>query len=1077
MQTYLRISLFIFLGCVSFARAQSLNMVSGNGQVVQSQFRSNAPLVVQANDASGHPAPGVAVSWKITQGAGTLESVVTSTDSKGQASAFFLGTNVPGNESFFASTVAATASSGTVNFVITTTPTRNSNGGTAAPPAVQLLSPPGNNLSLTGSSGSTLAGAVSVLVTAQAGPNSGQAVPNVGIRIVDNQNPAATPEAACNGPEGVVLTGSNGRAICDLVITASPGTYQIAGLVGEYQFTPPFKLTVTPGVTCNFSLSSGNQNFPASGGSGTVNVNTTAGCAWTAASNAPFITVTSGASGDGPGVVGFSVAANTGSARNGTMKIAGQTFTVNQSGGTPGTVAINSPPNLAPGNVGSTYSVQLSASGGTPPYTWTLSGSLPPGLALNASQGIISGTPSATGTYGFTLTVTDNIGASASQSFSITINSPSTSGFAITNASFPSGVVGQAYKQLITSSGGCVTPFQTSPAIRLSGGALPNGLSIQTNADLTHSITGTPSSSGTFNFTLTATDACGNTATASFSIAITGTSGPAQMNVNPSSVSFTIQAGASNIPADQTIAITSSTSAVFNYTASASTESGGNWLVIRNATSGNTPGNLTVGLVNFSSLAPGPYSGSITIHSQASNSPVLVNVSLTVLAAPNLTVNPQSFTATQIGTSGQTITRQLITVNSSAPITFAASASTQSGGPWLSVTPSQGSSPGAVTAIINAGGLAAGMYMGTIAITPAGGTAQMVTITLDVVAPAVIIAAPAPLLFSYQQAGVLPAGQTLSLSSTAEALNLTVGVATQSGADWLTVAPSTVTTPATINVSANPTGLAPGQYQGSVNVSASDASVSPLTVQVTLTVSKPAPEVGSITNAASFNPGPVAPGEFVTIFGTSLGPTTPVSLELNAAGTVSTNLGGTQVFFDNIAAPLIYSSAGQVSAIVPYEVARRVRTDVKVEYQGSVSTVAEVRVIESAPGVFVADSSGQGAILNQDGSANSIKNGAAPGSIVSIYATGEGQTTPTGADGVINGTKLPLPKPQLPVTVQINGEPAEVLYAGAAPGQVAGMMQVNARIPADVPKGTSLPVTITVGPATSQAGVTLAIRP
>jgi uncharacterized protein (TIGR03437 family) len=96
---------------------------------------------------------------------------------------------------------------------------------------------------------------------------------------------------------------------------------------------------------------------------------------------------------------------------------------------------------------------------------------------------------------------------------------------------------------------------------------------------------------------------------------------------------------------------------------------------------------------------------------------------------------------------------------------------------------------------------------------------------------------------------------------------------------------------------------------------------------------------------------------------------------------------------------------------------------------------------------------------------------------VSVFATGEGQTDPPGVDGVINASALPLPKPLLAVTAEINGEAAEVTYAGAAPGQVAGILQVNVRVPADVPKGTSVPVSITVGAATSQAGVTLAIHP
>ena len=1078
MLTYLRIALLFAIGCMGYLQAQSLTLVSGNGQVVQSQNLSNLPLVVEAKNASGQPAAGVAVSWKITAGAGTLDRPVNTTDANGQASVTFLATDVPGGESFFASTVTATSVSGAVNFVVTTSASQPPNGG--APPLVQLVSPPQNNLNVSGPSGGTIAGGVVVRVISESGPQTGYPVPNVSVRIANNLDQTSASPAACNGPGGVVLTNSNGTGTCDLVISGAPGMYQLTAVVGEYQDTTPFTLTITPGVTCSFSLSSNSQTFGSSGGSGTVNVITTSGCGWTAASNAGFITVTSGTSGSGSGVVGFAVATNTGALRSGTLTIAGQTYTVNQNAGTAGSLAINTPPVLAPGNVGSSYSVTVSATGGKPPYVWSLSGSLPPGLTLNASQGLITGTPTSPGTYnGFSLTVTDNAGAVQSQNFSIVISPASTSGLTITNASFPSGVVGQAYQQLLTSSGGCVTIFEPSPAFRLSGGSLPNGLSIQTNVDLSRSITGTPVSNGTFNFTLTATDACGNAASASFSITISGSAGTPQMTVSPTSISFTVQGGASNIPGAQTIMIGSTTSAVFNYTATAATNSGGNWLALQSSGTGSTPGSITVGLVNFAGLSPGPYTGSITISSQASNSPVVVQVNLTVLLVPTLTVNPSSFSVSQIGSINSTPTQRAIVVTSTFPTSFTAVATTENGGSsWLSVSPAQGATPpGILTVTVNGGGLPVATYVGTIAITPVGGgTPVNVTVTLVVAPPAVIVATPAPLSFTASEGGPLPASQTLSLTSTGTQLNLTVGASTQSGGPWLTVNGPTVTTPVDISVSVNPAGLAPASYHGSLNISTSDPTVAPLAVSVTLTVTKASPEIGSITNAASFAPGPVAPGEFVTIFGTSIGPTTPANLQLTPAGTVDTILGGTQVFFDNTAAPVIYSSATQVSVIVPYEVARRVSTALKVEFQGIASLTQTVRVIDSSPGIFVANASGQGAILNQDGSPNSVRNGAAAGSVVSIYATGEGETDPLGVDGVINANSLPLPKPALPVTVEINGEIAEVTYAGGAPGEVAGMLQVNARIPANVPSGASVPVTITVGAATSQAGVTVAIK-
>jgi uncharacterized protein (TIGR03437 family) len=118
---------------------------------------------------------------------------------------------------------------------------------------------------------------------------------------------------------------------------------------------------------------------------------------------------------------------------------------------------------------------------------------------------------------------------------------------------------------------------------------------------------------------------------------------------------------------------------------------------------------------------------------------------------------------------------------------------------------------------------------------------------------------------------------------------------------------------------------------------------------------------------------------------------------------------------------------------------------------------------------------GQGAILNQDGSINSSVNPAAPSSVVSIYATGAGQSKPTPKDGSIAGAK-PLPEPVAHVSVEIGGLPAEVLYAGAAPGLVSGALQVNARVPAGVTPGPLVPVVLKIGDAGSQTGVTLAVQ-
>ena len=183
----------------------------------------------------------------------------------------------------------------------------------------------------------------------------------------------------------------------------------------------------------------------------------------------------------------------------------------------------------------------------------------------------------------------------------------------------------------------------------------------------------------------------------------------------------------------------------------------------------------------------------------------------------------------------------------------------------------------------------------------------------------------------------------------------------------------------------------------------------------------------------------------------------------------------TRVLFDGIPAPVIYSSSSQVTAIVPYAMRGRATARVEIEYAGVRSTAVDVPVGEAAPGIFTVDANGQGAILNQDMSANSVMNGAEPGSIVSIYATGEGATEPAGQDGRITGEALA--KPSLPVKVYIHGEEVEVLYAGSAPGMPAGVIQVNARVPASAPRGAFVDVRLHVGNAQSQPGVKLATKP
>jgi len=287
---------------------------------------------------------------------------------------------------------------------------------------------------------------------------------------------------------------------------------------------------------------------------------------------------------------------------------------------------------------------------------------------------------------------------------------------------------------------------------------------------------------------------------------------------------------------------------------------------------------------------------------------------------------------------------------------------------------------------------------------------------------------------------------------------------------------------ATLSVATN-TGIPPGVYPlGLANAIASDPNGGPVPLStsdggaVVPGTGVLAPAISAVVNAASYAGGPVAPGEMVVIGGSSLAESAPNSLQVTPVGLVANSLGGTEVLFDDFPAPLLYTRTNQVSAIVPYEVSGQTQTLMQVEYRGIRSAPLTLPVAQTSPAIFTLNQSGtgQGAIVNQDGTINGPSNPAARGDVVSIYGTGEGQTLPLGTDGLIV-TALDLRQPLQEVTVSIGGQNAEVLYAGSGGDGVAGLLQVNARIPLGITSGSAVPVAIFVG-GSSQAGVTMAVQ-
>jgi uncharacterized protein (TIGR03437 family) len=234
--------------------------------------------------------------------------------------------------------------------------------------------------------------------------------------------------------------------------------------------------------------------------------------------------------------------------------------------------------------------------------------------------------------------------------------------------------------------------------------------------------------------------------------------------------------------------------------------------------------------------------------------------------------------------------------------------------------------------------------------------------------------------------------------------------------------------------------------------------------------------ISAVTNAASNLPGAISPGEIVALYGSGMGPTQLVKAAPGSNGFFGTQLANTSVSFNGIAAPMIYTWATEVAVIVPYEITGT-NAQVTVTYQGQTSAAFSVSIASSAPGIFTLGSTGLGpaAAINQDGvTVNSAATPAKIGDIISLYATGEGQTTPAGVDG--KPASAPYPYPNLPVTVTVGGQNAFVQYAGGAPGEVAGLMQVNVQIPTGIATGNSVPVVVRVGSVSSPGGVTIAVR-
>jgi uncharacterized protein (TIGR03437 family) len=519
----------------------------------------------------------------------------------------------------------------------------------------------------------------------------------------------------------------------------------------------------------------------------------------------------------------------------------------------PSSLTLN-PANLPSGNQGSGYSTSLTANGGTPPYTFSISSnSLPPGLLLTASgpgAGAISGTPTAAGTFPFGATVTDSFGSTAGGTFSITIAGNPTLSFTTTSP-LPPAVSGVNYSVTFGATGG--TPGYT---FGLTSG--PQGLTMTPAGVLSGKLTNDGPGNITYNLNVTVTDHGGMSIGSTFQLVVQPP-GPGLI-LSAGSLSFT--AGANGpVPLPEYVSVSSTTLASPSFTISSDSP----WLSAGPG-GGTTPATLQV-IINQNGLGPGTYKGTLTI--TGPDGPHTVTVTLVVnVGPPQLSVAPTIISFTTDGTTQPAPGSIQVSNIGSGTITF--SASLVNGSSWINLGGAPASvtnaSPVSIPVSVNIAGLADGDYRDVVHIDSTAGSAD-VPITLLVADGSTITLLPAgSLVTSRQSQGVSNGSHSFEILTTgAMPVNWTASLIDGSG--WLTLntmnGTSSQGTPGVVSYTVDPSSLAMGDYYARIHIDAPTATNAPQdfvvvsTVAPTTTPAAPDPSPAGLLFIAS--PGSLVP--------------------------------------------------------------------------------------------------------------------------------------------------------------------------------------------------------------------------
>ena len=497
-----------------------------------------------------------------------------------------------------------------------------------------------------------------------------------------------------------------------------------------------------------------------------------------------------------------------------------------------GSLTVTSPVILPAGVANQNFSYQLSALGGTPPYTWALSPSLvspnvlPAGLSMT-SNGFISGTPTSPNTYGFNIMVTDTANTSVSTDFELKITPPMT---ITTPSPLPTGTINSTYSQQLNVTGG-TAPYTFAIATPATA---PPGMTITSSGILSN----VPKSAGTFTFTVQATDTNGFQASKVFQLSIAPQG--ALLTTSVRSLTFSASVGG-DTPPIQSVAVTAPSGVPVNYTANVDSGTAPPWLTVTPVT-GPTPAAIIVS-ANQNALQTGKYTATIhvTVPNNSSQTPTDIAVTFNVTnGTTQLAALPASLRFAARSGNPLAFDQMILLANAGGggAVSFATSIAGRSA--WITgLTPAAGrigpDAPGAIRIFVNSQGLKPGFYHDTIHVTATGASADIpVTMFVSDQGP-VIGLSTSGLRFQAREGGGSTTKQTVSILNLGDpSTTLTWQAKLISGSEWLTVANSSGTAtqanPGTLTLMANSgaANLSAGGHYALISLTDPNATNSPL---------------------------------------------------------------------------------------------------------------------------------------------------------------------------------------------------------------------------------------------------------